>query len=72
MYMIRAAEVSFLLISYTVIFRDMKYPTEFHSDQIELYNISLKMPSTLIENDYPAFGFLGYSTEVSSKIIIFY
>lgn len=49
----------------------MKYPTEFHSYQIELYNFSLKMLSTLIETDYPAFDFLGYSTEVSSKIIVF-
>lgn len=71
MYMVRAGEISFLLIRYIVLFRDMKYPTEFHSYQIELYNFSLKMLSTLIETDYLAFDFPGYSTEVSSKIIVF-
>lgn len=54
------------------VLRDTEYPTEYHSDQTELHNISLKTPHTLIQNDYPALGFLGYFTEISSKIIIFY
>lgn len=50
----------------------MEYAMEYHSDQIELYNISLKMSHTLVENNYLVLGFLGYCTKVSSKIIICY
>lgn len=51
--------MSVLLIRYVVLFRDMKYPTEFHSDHIELHKISPKNASTLTENYYPGFDFLG-------------
>lgn len=67
-YVIRAGEMSVLLIRCVVIFRDMKYPTEFHSDQIELYNISQKNARTLTENDYPGFDFPGCSTKSPERL----
>lgn len=67
--MMRAGEIAFLLVRYIAIFRHMK--SYRNSVQIQLYNITLKMPNILIENDQSALGFLGYFMEVSRKIAVF-